>query len=290
MTDGTKAGEQPRTRRVQQVTQWGKQKYTGSSAESLQRRLTGLDFLNQGLLFAGTLLLCALPFLIVVLALAGHSAASGIGRRMGLNAKATRAFDHLFATPSATSAAVIGSASMVLFVVSGIAVASTLQALYERIFEVERRGWRNLPRQLLWLGLTVGALLTSSAAAPSVRTAGPVVFNVVALVWFTSYWWLTTWLLLGSRVTWRRLLPCACATGLFWLGMEIVFSLFVSGMVISDDKEYGPIGVVFAIMSFLVAIGVVVILGAAVGLVWQERERSFTAAVRRRRQARVIHR
>jgi membrane protein len=53
--------------------------------------------------------------------------------------------------------------------------------------------------------------------------------------------------------------------------MEAVFSLFFSGMVISNDQKYGPIGIVFALLSYLIAIGIVVILGAVAGLVWQER-------------------
>jgi hypothetical protein len=47
--------------------------------------------------------------------------------------------------------------------------------------------------------------------------------------------------------------------------------LFFSGMVISDDNEYGPIGIIFALLSYLTAIGVVVILGAVAGLAWYER-------------------
>lgn len=73
------------------------------------------------MLVASTLLLCALPLLIVVTALAGRSAATGIGRRMGLNAEATAHFGHLFATPGAASAAVIGTTSMVFFVLGGTA-------------------------------------------------------------------------------------------------------------------------------------------------------------------------
>ena len=68
--------------------------------------------------------------------------------------------------------------------------------------------------------------------------------------------------------------------------MQTVFSLFISGMVISDDKEYGPIGIISALMAYLIAIGVVIILGAAVGLVWQERGLSFGAAFRKVRRAR----
>jgi membrane protein len=57
-------------------------------------------------------------------------------------------------------------------------------------------------------------------------------------------------------------------------------------MVISNSKEYGPIGVVFALMAYLIAIGVVVILGAVTGIVWQERRLSFRAALKKLRPSR----
>ena len=48
--------------------------------------------------------------------------------------------------------------------------------------------------------------------------------------------------------------------------MLAVFSVIFSGMVTSYNQKYGPIGIVFGLMSFFIAIGVVIILGAAVGL------------------------
>jgi membrane protein len=91
------------------------------------------------------------------------------------------------------------------------------------------------------------------------------------------------WLLLAGRIPWRRLLPCAVATGVFWLGTGAFFTVAFSGTVTSGHQEYGPIGTVFALMSYLIAIGVVVILGAVTGLVWQERGMSFRAAFRKLR-------
>ena len=52
----------------------------------------------------------------------------------------------------------------------------------------------------------------------------------------------------------------ACATGVLYVAMEVFFWLFFSAMVISDANRYGPIGVIFALLSYLIAIGVVVIL------------------------------
>jgi len=92
--------------------------------------------------------------------------------------------------------------------------------------------------------------------------------------------------LLGGRITWRRLLPCAVATGLCWLGMVAVFSATFSGMVISSDDRYGPIGIVFDLLSYILAVGVVITLGAVVGIVWHERSLSFRAAFRKLRRAR----
>jgi membrane protein len=127
--------------------------------------------------------------------------------------------------------------------------------------------------------------LTSVVVGPAVRGAGPAVFAIVGLIGFILFWWFTMWLLLGGRVSWRRLLPPAVATGVFWLGMEAVFSVVFSGMIISNDQKYGPVGVVFALMSLFVAIGVVIILGAVVGIVWQDSGLSFKAAISKLRRA-----
>jgi len=50
-------------------------------------------------------------------------------------------------------------------------------------------------------------------------------------------------------------------------------------LVIADE-------IIFALMAFLIAIGVVVILGAVTGIVWQERGLSFAAAFKKLRPGR----
>ena len=270
-------------RRVRRGIEAGKEKYSGSSADYLWHRLNAVDFMNQAMIFAATLLLCAFPFLIIVSALAGRSSAREIGRRLGLNHQATDAMGHLFASSAATSRAVTGAA-WVFFILGGVAVAGALQGLYQRIFELDHRATRDMPRQLIWLALWWGWLLAGGWVGPWVRARGPVVLGIVGLVVFTGFWWFTMWFLLAGRIPWRRLLPSAVATGVFWVGMEAVFAAVFSGMLTSNEQEYGPIGIVFALVSYLIAIGVVVILGAVTGIVWQERGLSFRAAVRKARR------
>jgi membrane protein len=132
----------------------------------------------------------------------------------------------------------------------------------------------------------VGWLFLSALVGPWARAGGPVLFGIVILVAFTGFWWFSMRFLLAGRIPWRRLFPSAVATGLCWLGMVAVFSAVFSGMVISSYNRYGPIGIVFDIMSNLLAIGVVIILGAVLGIVGHERGLSFRAAFGKSRRAR----
>jgi membrane protein len=268
----------PLPKRVRRGAESLERTYSGSSAEHLWNRLTAMDFINKGMLFAAVLLLCFFPFIIVANALAGQSAVTGLVRHLALNQEAARDVSGLFASSSSTSNAVTGTAYL-FFILGGIAAASGVQDLYERSFELQAGGLKDIGRRFVWLVVTVAWVSLAAVAGPWLRNAvGLWLVGILAFVGLTLFWWGTMWFLLSGRVPWRALLPSAVATALFWVGMEAVFSFIFSGTVISDDKKYGPIGVVFALMSWLIAIGVVIILGAVVGLVWRERDLSFSRA------------
>jgi membrane protein len=273
----TGPGQRPGTRRADvkvggRAAEWSKKKYAGSVAEDLWRRLDAMEVINQGMLFAATLLLCFFPFLIVASALAGRPLVNTLARYTGLNSQAAADVDHLFASSAATVSAVVGTASMVFFVLGGIATATALQQIYEQTFDLPHRGMKGILHRLAWLAVLIGASLLTGWAGPGLRHAGgPALLAVAGLVWSTGFWWVTMRILLAGRISWQKLFPAACATGVLYVAMEAVFSLFFSAMVISDDNKYGPIGIIFALLSYLIAIGVVVILGAVAGLVWQER-------------------
>ena len=280
------AADDRRGQRGRRGIEVAREKYAGSSAEHLWHRLGSMDFINRGILFAATLFLCFFPFLIVANALAGRSVTSGLARHLGLNQQAAAEVGGLFTSSAATSSAVTGTA-WVFFILGGIAAASAIQELYERAFELDRRGARDMLRGLIWLAVLVGCAVLAGWAGPGLRSAGgPVLLAVIGLAVFTGFWWFTIWFLLAGRIVWRDLFPAAVATAVFWVGMEAVFSVIFSGIVTSDDKKYGPIGVVFALMSWLIAIGVVIILGAVTGIVWQERNLSFRTALKKLRRNR----
>jgi membrane protein len=264
-----------------------RQRYEGSSAEHLWQRLNALDFINQAMQFAGLLLVTFLPFLIVVSSLAGHNAATTLGRHMGLNRQATAIVAKVL-NPASKTAAVLDIRGIIFAVLGGIGTAATLQAIYERIYNLPSRGMKDFHRQLMWIVAVLGVSTLAGWALPEVRAVsfGPILLGVTGFALELVFWWFTMWLLVSRRVPWRGLLQPAIATSAFWTGLGVFSKFYFSSTIIGDYHEYGSLGVAFAIMSWLIAVGVVIILGAVVGIIWQEEGLTFSAAFRRLLQSR----
>ncbi|MFD0277595.1 hypothetical protein ACFVHB_27310 [Kitasatospora sp. NPDC127111] len=270
--------------RTRRATAWGRAKYAGSWAEYLRHRLDAFDLITHAMQLAATLLLCAIPFVLITSALAGRSAVSALTLRLGLSHEAAADVGDLFASSVVTSGAVTGM-SWVFFLLGGLATAGSLQRLYQQMFELRPLGPRDRLRSLLWLALVVGWAALGTAVGKWLSAGAPVLWWLLNVPAFIGFWWFTMWFLLGGRIAWRRLVPCAVATGLYWTGMLVVFHSMFSGMITGYDREYGPIGVVFALMALFIAIGVVIILGAATGMMWHDRGMSVRAALTRLRRA-----
>jgi membrane protein len=270
------------------VTAWrvaGRQRFAGSPAEDLWRRLTAMDLINRGVLFAATELLCLFPFLIVARTLTDQSTTTEAIKRFGLNHEAASVLTKALVPPSTTSHGVT-VVSYVLFVLAGLAVAGAVQELYQATFDVAGRGLKDIPLRLVWLLALAGAGSVSGLVTPWLHdSGGRVLFGAVTLIGATCFWWFSMWLLLRGQLAWRALFPSALATGVCWLGMIVVFRLTMSDTVITDYRKYGASGVVLALVSFLIAVGVVIILGAVVGQVWRER-RGRAAKARSNRDVR----
>jgi membrane protein len=238
---------------------------------NLVRRLRAADVANQGLLVAAVLLVCFVPFLLVLQSVSGREDASGFIMRFGLTDDAAHAVRRAFTSPAPPSTAVSGL-TWVFFVLFGIATAGAIQELYERVFGRKGRGFRDTPRRVAWLAVALGLSFVGAWTQPWLdRVGGTGLVAVAALPSATAFWWLSMWLLLGGKLGWRELFPSALATGLCWLGMVIFFRLTLSATIASDYRKYGSAGVIFAIMPLLIAIGVVITLGAVLGVAWQQR-------------------
>jgi membrane protein len=217
------------------------------------------------------LLLCFIPLVLVLESAYGRDDASGFIRRFGLTGEAAHAVRQALTSPTTPSIAFTGL-SWVFFILFGIATAGAIQDLYQNVFGVQGGGFRDAPRRVLWLAAAVGVSFVGAWTQPWLNDVGGAgLVAIASLPAATAFWWASMWLLLAGKLSWRELFPSALATGICWLGMVIVFRLTLSSSIASDYQKYGPTGVVLAIMPLLIAIGVVLVLGAILGVAWRER-------------------
>lgn len=247
-------------------------RFEGSIAQDIVRELRALDFSNQAMLFGAGLLISLLPFFILLSAFANARVDDDLALRLGLDHRASGIVTQLFISSPAKLN--VATATSLIFLTAGtLAVAKSLQQIYEKAFHQDHRGLRDLYRLLIWVLALCSAVTLESLAGQAARNlaGGVVLAELVTLVVMTPFFWWTMHYLLAGRLSWRRLLPHAIATGVFFTGFGFFSRIYFSATIISDSKTYGTIGAVFSIVTWLIGIGAVIILGAVAGAVWESR-------------------
>jgi membrane protein len=221
-----------------------------------------VSFFESATLFGAALLISVLPLVILVSSLANHRIDTDISRHIGLNRQGAGVVSQLFRSSPSHSAADIVT-GLIFAAVGTVTVASSLQVIYERIFGQPHRGWQDLLRFITWVGVLFGVLVADSVTSGSFRI-------VVTPVGVAVFFWWTMHFLLAGRVSWRFLLRPAIVTAFAWIGLELFSSVYFSAQITSDSKLYGPIGAVFSLMVWFIAIGAIIVLGGTAGAVWAE--------------------
>jgi membrane protein len=245
-------------------------RYEGSLPQRFFRELGAIEFFDQTMLFGANLLISLIPLLILVSAFARQSVDDDLALRLGLDHRASAIVSNLFHSSPATLDA--GTVITLLILIAGmLAVASSLQIIYEKIFRQDHR--RSLYRLLIWVVMLCGVVAFESFVGRPARDAaegGALVEVVTFVIWVPFFWW-SMHLLLQGRVGWRKLFPSALATGFCFAGLGVFSHFYFSSTIISDSKTYGTIGAVLGIVTWLIAVGSVIIIGAVAGAVWRDR-------------------
>jgi membrane protein len=177
----------------------------------------------------------------------------------------------LFAPPEDVRSAV-SFIGLFLLVVSALSFTRAMQRVYERSWQLRSRGVRGTPAGLAWLaGVVVFLAFFAGIRAELVNATGDLVGVVVALAFSFAIWVLTPYTLLGRRVHWRALLPTSCLTAVAMTALNTGAIVYMPNAIHDSAARYGQIGVAIALVSFLVAVGFVLVTCAAVGAVLAER-------------------
>jgi membrane protein len=224
--------------------------------------------------------LALFPLLLALVAIVGffsaHSSTDVAGRiigEFGLTGDAATAMRDALSTAeeSRRTASVVGLVGLAW---SGLGLVAALQYAYDQVWQVESRGVKDKAVGVMWL---VGAalLFVGGAAITTVlRWVPGFVTPVGALasigISFLLWWW-TSKALPNRDVGWRPLIPGAIAGAVGLEILKVVGAYYVPKAVSSSSELYGSIGIVFAILAWLLLFTRLVVYSEILNVVLWER-------------------
>jgi membrane protein len=228
-----------------------------------------LGISHHALVFSALGMVLFVPALISLATLlplgSEHGLAARMAHHMALSPEAQAAVRKLFSSADTirTPTSAVGA---IFTVLAAYAWPAELQRFYEAVWGLQRvRPWRPW-RPLVWLG----SLLTVLAAVTAVGglaggVAGALLTGVLCFPLVGLWSWWTQRFLLAGRVPWSALVPGALVTAAALAAFSVATSVYLSRAIVWNAERYGPIGVVFVLMSWLTWFSTVLLGGAVVG-------------------------
>ncbi|MGH9036635.1 MAG: YihY/virulence factor BrkB family protein [Acidimicrobiia bacterium] len=233
--------------------------------------------------------LSLLPLLVVGVAVIGFvSAASSkdlaqeVISELGLSGKAAdtlkTAMDQARASRQAASAV-----GLVGLLWTGLGVVGALQYTWDTAWQVPGRGLRDRLVGLAWLA-GAGVAFVASFSLSAVSQLLPWFLAPVGVVaGFASGVGLWLWaakVLPNRNVGWRPLVPAAIVGALGFEILKVIGSVWVPKAVTSSSALYGSLGVVFAVLAWLLLFGRLVAFTAMVEVVlWEDRHGTVAVSI-----------
>jgi membrane protein len=234
-------------------------------------RFIGLQGFDRAVALAGQAFTALIPLLIVYSAVVsqrtGRDFADELVHVFGLKGAAATDLRRAFAPPTEVTSQV-SALGVFLLVTAALSFTRALQRLYQFAWDQPSLGWRAAKWGLIWL-----------AAAAVLVTLRPIVLHavhgallvVLSLVFAAVFWLVTPVVLLAQRVSWHRLLPTALLTGFGMTALSICSAIWMPRSVAKSAQQFGVMGIAFALLSWLVGAGFVLVAAAAFGAVIDER-------------------
>ncbi len=219
------------------------------------------------------------PLLLVIIAVVGFVSsgdstfASSLVEDLGLRGRAAEVVQDAIRTAegSRQAASVVGLFGLLW---SGLGVVGSIQTALNAVWQAKGRGLLDRLVALRWL-LGAGALFLASAAlGPLLRwVPGPVKpVTILAGLLLTTALFVWTYHSLGnSHVDWRVHLPGAVFVAVGFEILKVVGAIIVPRSVASSSALYGTLGVVFAVLAWLLVYARLIVHGAVLNVVRYEK-------------------
>ncbi|HLF41781.1 MAG TPA: YihY/virulence factor BrkB family protein, partial [Acidimicrobiia bacterium] len=157
-----------------------------------------------------------------------------------------------------------------------------LQHAYNAVWQVNERGLKDKAFGLLWLAGAALIFVGSAALTTALRwLPGPFAPVGVVVTFALSFglWLWTSRVLPNRRLAWRHLVPGALFGAVGLEILKVLGAYWVPRAVASSSQLYGSIGVVFAVLAWLLFFGRLVVYSAVTNVVVYERGEGTVRAV-----------
>lgn len=228
------------------------------------------------------------PLLLAVIGVIGLLSAGAedlpreVIQRLGLTGDAARLLRESIQTAedSGKTASVVGFVGLLW---TGLGLVAAFQFAFNAVWQISGQGLKAKLYGLAWLGGAGLLFLASFAVTTVVRwlpgPAWPLAMAVTFAVGVAL--WLWTFKALTNRdVPWRSLLPGAVVGAVGLEALKLVGGVYVPRIVSSSSALYGSIGVVFAVLAWLLIFGRLVVYAAVLNVVrWEEEHGTVTVEI-----------
>jgi membrane protein len=235
-------------------------RYTAARGSALAAAITLYGFLA---LFAVTLLAIAV---LGFLSAGGTHLARDLPNQLGLSGQAARLV-HRAVDSARRSRGVATIVGVLGLAWTGTSLAVVVADAYNAAWQVERRGLLDRVVGLVWL-VGSGVPIAAGAAATALFSVLPGFFApvvvVVALATNAALFIWTSWVLPNRRVPVRALVPAAALGAVALEALKVLGAYAVPHLVARSSEIYGTIGVVFALLAWLLVFGRVVVYVAII--------------------------
>jgi membrane protein len=254
-----------RERAARTLTFWLRPEFVLRVVNRFQK-LAGFD---RSIALASGALTALIPLAIVASAisseLGGKGTAERIIDRYELTGGGAEAVTDVFSPASGTSTS-LGIVGFLFLMVTVLSFSRAVQRLVEQTWELDPLSVRNTFNGLLWIGgLGVYAALSGLLQVGLGRSNVDLAAALLALPLSTVFLVWSAWVLSAKRIERQDLLPFGIVGAVLLAVYSVGAAVYVPHLFSTYATRYGVIGAVFAIISALFAVMVVVVGSAAAG-------------------------
>jgi membrane protein len=233
------------------------------------RRFAAVNGQDRALVLGGQAFTTLIPLLIVMAAAAPQKSPTALAdqlvTRFHVTGSSAQAIRTLFERPPGATGT-ITIAGLVVMLFSLLSLARYLQRTYEAAWHLPPMGVRGTLNGMTATGLFVASLLLLSLLVGLLRNvpAGSVLAFLLRIVSNTAIWLVLQSLLLSRRVPIRRLLPGAVVIAVGSAILSLYSALWMPRVIESNAAEYGIIGITFALLTWLIVVGLCLVVAAVI--------------------------